>query len=40
MSPARALENNKYEAGENRTHGTSFAGLIALPTELLSYVTK
>ena len=34
MSPARTLEKNKYEIGDNRTRHSSFGGHIALTTSL------
>ena len=39
MSPARTLENNKYEVGESRTSDPSFGGYIALSTGLQGHLT-
>ena len=41
MSPARTLENNKYEVGARTgLDEMSFVVYIALPAELLSHVTQ
>ena len=39
MSPARTLENNKYEVGENRTREPDFGGQKVPPPRPQSHVT-